>query len=64
MFYYVSPIVEVVFIVLISIFIIAGLFLLDSIRKKKQIQKRISFVFFVSSIFLMIGFYSYLKQLM
>lgn len=63
MFYYVSPIIELLFIVLFVLLCITGLFLFDAIRKKNDKRKRICIICIVMILVFTAIVYFYLKQL-
>lgn len=63
MYYYVSPIIEFIFVFSIATFCIAGLQLFDAVRKKNIKRKRICIISIIIIIVFTMMFYFYLKQL-
>ena len=63
MFYYVSPIIEFISILLFALLCVAGLLLFDAIRKKDSKRKRICTIWIGIILVISIIFYFYLKQM-
>lgn len=63
MYYYVSPIIEVAFLILFSVFCISMLFLFDAVRKKNPKRKWICLLIALLAAVLAIGLLAYLKGL-
>ena len=63
MFYYVSPIIEFISILLFALFCVTGLLLFDAIRKKDRKRKIICIICIGIILAISIIFYFYLKQL-
>lgn len=61
--YYVSPIIEIAFLILFSTFCISMLCLFDAVRKKNQKRKWISLLVGLLTAVLAIGLLAYLKGL-
>lgn len=64
MLYYVSPAIEIAFLFLFAAFCVAGLLLIDAVRKQKQRQKVLCILVLGCVLFLALGFYAYLRNLM
>lgn len=64
MFYYVSPTIEIAFLLLFAAFCVAGLLLIDAVRKQKQRQKALSILVLGFVLLLALAFYAYLRNLM
>lgn len=63
MYYYVSPIIEIIFVCLFAAFCIAMLFLFDAVRTGKHHRKSICVICIAVTIILAVVLYCYIKGL-